>query len=126
MARSYRRKPVREKLLDSLHFFRSADLPSLTYPLIIKELRPEEPLAGAFHFPTPYPDLFPMGLVFAPSQIETWPIARLLPYAHNAKMHGGDQVTRITASMAGFNWTLPGGRQCWQPGRGPWWGTCGT
>ncbi|MDG1128801.1 MAG: hypothetical protein P8N68_06840, partial [Paracoccaceae bacterium] len=29
-----------------------------------------------------------MDLVFAPSQIETWPIARLRPYARNAKMHG--------------------------------------
>ena len=29
-----------------------------------------------------------MDLVFAPSQIETWPIARLRPYARNAKVHG--------------------------------------
>jgi hypothetical protein len=39
-------------------------------------------------------------LVFAPSQIETWPIDRLRPYARNAKIHGTDQVAKIAASMA--------------------------
>lgn len=48
-----------------------------------------------------------MDLVFAPSQIETWPIARLRPYARNAKMHGDDQVAKIAASMAKFGWTVP-------------------
>jgi len=38
-----------------------------------------------------------MDLVFAPSQIESWPIERLRPYA---KMHGDDQVAKIAASMA--------------------------
>jgi len=33
-----------------------------------------------------------MGLVFAPSEIETWSIEKLRPYARNAKMHGDDQV----------------------------------
>ena len=28
-----------------------------------------------------------MDLVFAPSEIETWPIDRLRPYARNAKKH---------------------------------------
>jgi hypothetical protein len=32
-----------------------------------------------------------MDLVFAPSQIESWPIYRLHPYARNAKMHGEDR-----------------------------------
>ena len=37
-----------------------------------------------------------MDLVFAPSQIETWPLDRLRPYARNAKIHGIDQVgTRL-------------------------------
>jgi len=49
----------------------------------------------------------PMDLVFAPSQIETWPIDRLRPYARNAKMHDADQVARIAASMAKFGWTVP-------------------
>jgi len=48
-----------------------------------------------------------MDLVFAPSQIETWPIDRLRPYARNAKMHGQDQVAKIAASMAKFGWTVP-------------------
>ena len=48
-----------------------------------------------------------MDLVFAPSQIETWPIDRLRPYVRNAKMHGDDQVAKIAASMAKFGWTVP-------------------
>jgi len=48
-----------------------------------------------------------MNLVFAPSQIESWPIERLRPYARNAKMHGDDQVAKIAASMAKFGWTVP-------------------
>jgi len=48
-----------------------------------------------------------MDLVFAPKQIETWPIDRLRPYARNAKMHDADQVARIAASMAKFGWTVP-------------------
>jgi len=48
-----------------------------------------------------------MDLVFAPSEIETWPIDRLRPYARNAKMHGDDQVAKIAASMARFGWTVP-------------------
>ena len=48
-----------------------------------------------------------MDLVFAPSQVESWPIARLRPYARNAKMHGDDQVAKIAASMARFGWTMP-------------------
>ena len=41
-----------------------------------------------------------MTLSFAPDAIETWPLARLQPYAKNAKTHGADQVARIAASMA--------------------------
>jgi len=48
-----------------------------------------------------------MDLVFAPSEIETWPIEKLHPYARNAKMHGRDQVAKIAASMAKFGWTVP-------------------
>ena len=48
-----------------------------------------------------------MDLVFAPSQIETWPIDRLRPYARNAKIHSTDQVAKIAASMAKFGWTVP-------------------
>jgi DNA modification methylase len=48
-----------------------------------------------------------MDLVFAPSEIETWPIEKLRPYVRNAKMHGSDQVAKIAASMAKFGWTVP-------------------
>jgi DNA modification methylase len=48
-----------------------------------------------------------MNLVFAPERIETWPLARLQPYAKNAKVHGADQVAKIAASMAEFGWTVP-------------------
>jgi len=48
-----------------------------------------------------------MTLAFAPEQIEQWPLARLQPYAKNAKVHGPDQVAKIAASMAEFGWTVP-------------------
>ena len=48
-----------------------------------------------------------MTLAFAPERIEHWPLARLQPYAKNAKMHGPDQVAKIAASMAEFGWTVP-------------------
>lgn len=47
-----------------------------------------------------------MDLVFAPSQIEAWPIARLHPYARFAKMHGDDQVAKIAAMAEDFDLTL--------------------
>lgn len=48
-----------------------------------------------------------MTLAFAPERIEMWPLAKLRPYARNAKMHGADQVAKIAASMAEFGWTVP-------------------
>jgi DNA modification methylase len=48
-----------------------------------------------------------MTLTFTPSEIETWPLARLKPYAKNAKTHGAEQVAKIAASMAEFGWTVP-------------------
>ena len=41
-----------------------------------------------------------MTLAFAPERIEQWPLARLQPYARNAKQHGPDQVAKLAASMA--------------------------
>ena len=35
----------------------------------------------------------PMTLAFAPERIEQWPLARLQPYAKNAKLQGADQVS---------------------------------
>ena len=48
-----------------------------------------------------------MTLSFAPDAIEMWPLAKLQPYAKNAKLHGSDQVAKIAASMAEFGWTVP-------------------
>ena len=48
-----------------------------------------------------------MTLSFAPDRIEMWPLAKLQPYARNAKAHGSDQVAKIAASMAEFGWTVP-------------------
>jgi len=48
-----------------------------------------------------------MNLAFAPERIQTWPLAKLQPYAKNAKVHGPDQVAKIAASMAEFGWTVP-------------------
>ena len=49
-----------------------------------------------------------MDLVFVPSQIESWPLDRLRPYARNAKIHGADQVAKIVsggAASPGFSLT---------------------
>jgi hypothetical protein len=45
-----------------------------------------------------------MTLAFAPERIERWPLARLQPYARNAKMHVDEQVAKIASawpSLAG-------------------------
>jgi hypothetical protein len=48
-----------------------------------------------------------MNVALLPGRIEHWPLARLKPYARNAKTHDADQVARIAASMAEFGWTVP-------------------
>ena len=54
-------------------------------------------------------------LRFTPSQIETWIIDRLKPYARNAKTHDPDQVAKIAASMAEIASAYPtaGGLYFW-------------
>lgn len=120
-------KSTGSEVFESMQHFLLTDLPPLTHTSIIEADRPEEPLAGVFDFPTSRrlhtrqamlglrhrAHAFPghsdpsMDLAFAPSQIESWPIDRLRPYAQNAKMHGADQVAKIAASMAKFGWTVP-------------------
>ena len=34
-----------------------------------------------------------------PEQIERWPVARLKPYAKNARTHSDDQIAKIAASL---------------------------
>ena len=48
-----------------------------------------------------------MNAPLLPGRIEHWPLARLRPYACNAKTHDADQVAKIAASMAEFGWTVP-------------------
>ena len=46
-------------------------------------------------------------LRFCPEQIEHWPIARLVPYARNARTHSEAQVAKLAASLVEFGWTAP-------------------
>ena len=48
-----------------------------------------------------------MTLRFCPEQIEQWPLARLKPYAKNARTHSEDQIARIAASLIEYGWTAP-------------------
>ncbi len=40
-------------------------------------------------------------------KVERWPIAKLLPYARNARMHSDAQVAQIAASIREYGWTVP-------------------
>jgi DNA modification methylase len=46
-------------------------------------------------------------LPFRPEQIEQWPLARLKPYAKNARTHSDDQIAKIAASLVEYGWTAP-------------------
>ena len=48
-----------------------------------------------------------MTLRFCPEQIEQWPIARLTPYAKNARTHSEDQIAKIAASLIEYGFTSP-------------------
>src|SRR6266851_8564231 len=41
------------------------------------------------------------------SQIEQWPIDRLIPYARNARTHSDEQIAQIAASIREFGFTNP-------------------
>ncbi|MCC5988574.1 MAG: hypothetical protein JJT95_12900 [Pararhodobacter sp.] len=47
------------------------------------------------------------GLAFAPEMIEMWPLAKLQPYAMNARPRGCEQVGKLAANMAGLDRTVP-------------------
>src|SRR3954464_9498932 len=40
-------------------------------------------------------------------KIERWPIAKLIPYARNARTHSAEQVDQIAASIREWGWTSP-------------------
>ena len=47
-------------------------------------------------------------LRFGPAdQLETWPLARLIPFAKNARTHTEEQVAQIAASIREWGWTMP-------------------
>jgi ParB-like chromosome segregation protein Spo0J len=39
--------------------------------------------------------------------VERWPIARLVPYARNARTHSDAQVAQLAASIREWGWTVP-------------------
>lgn len=49
------------------------------------------------------PDLQP----WPADSVERWPLARLIPYARNARTHTPDQVKQVAASMREWGWTIP-------------------
>jgi hypothetical protein len=40
-------------------------------------------------------------------QVERWPLAKLIPYARNARTHSDEQVAQIAASIREWDWTVP-------------------
>jgi ParB-like nuclease domain len=40
-------------------------------------------------------------------QVERWPLAKLIPYARNARTHSDDQIKQIAASIREFGFTNP-------------------
>ena len=39
--------------------------------------------------------------------VERWPLARLIPYARNARTHSPEQIKQLAASMREWGWTIP-------------------
>lgn len=40
-------------------------------------------------------------------RVERWPIAKLVPYARNARTHSDAQIAQIAASIKEWGWTIP-------------------
>ena len=40
-------------------------------------------------------------------QVELWPLARLIPYARNARTHSDAQIAQIAGSIEAFNFNNP-------------------
>lgn len=40
-------------------------------------------------------------------RVERWPLAKLVPYARNARIHSDEQLAQIAASMREWGWTNP-------------------
>ena len=39
--------------------------------------------------------------------VERWPLARLIPYARNARTHSPEQIKQLAALMREWGWTIP-------------------
>jgi hypothetical protein len=49
----------------------------------------------------------PLKPVWPADKVERWPIAKLLPYARNARTHSEGQIAQIAASICEYGWTVP-------------------
>jgi ParB-like chromosome segregation protein Spo0J len=49
----------------------------------------------------------PRKLGWPADKVERWPVAKLLPYARNARTHSAAQVAQIAASIQEYGWTIP-------------------
>jgi ParB-like chromosome segregation protein Spo0J len=47
------------------------------------------------------------GPLWPADAVERWPIAKLIPYANNARTHSDAQVAQIAASIRQWGWTMP-------------------
>jgi ParB-like chromosome segregation protein Spo0J len=49
----------------------------------------------------------PPTIAWPADRVERWPIAKLIPYARNARTHSEAQVAQIAASIREWGWTMP-------------------
>jgi hypothetical protein len=47
------------------------------------------------------------GPLWPADAVERWPIAKLIPYANNARKHSDAQIAQIAASIRQWGWTMP-------------------
>lgn len=57
--------------------------------------------------PEPQPEAPPPRPPWPADNVEHWPIARLIPYARNARTHSDAQIAQIAASIREWGWTQP-------------------
>ena len=67
-----------------------------TFAAVAASLAPRRPRAGGG-----------MTAAWFADRIEQWPLAKLLPYARNARVHSDEQVAQIAASIAEFGFANP-------------------
>ncbi|MFN3656814.1 MAG: site-specific DNA-methyltransferase [Pseudolabrys sp.] len=55
----------------------------------------------------PVPQLAVDPAAWPANSVERWPLAKLVPYAANAKLHPVEQINLLTESIARWGWTIP-------------------